>query len=69
MVKIALEIFACIGVVTIYIFAIFVTTMIAVEVIYGTENADENIYAKSANVIQLFVVMAFLIEKVMQYNK
>lgn len=66
MVKIALEIFMCIGIVVVYIFALIAATMIAVK-IQGNEYADDIDYAMTANVIQFFVMELIIAEKVVQW--
>ena len=63
MVKIALEIILCIGIAVVYIFALFVVTMISV-VILMKEDADDLDYAMTANVIQFFVMVMVIAEKV-----
>ena len=63
MVKIALEIILCIGIAVVYIFALFVVTMISVEILMK-EDADDLDYAMTANVIQFFVMVAVIAEKV-----
>lgn len=66
MVKIALEIILCIGIAVVYIFALFVVTMISVEILMK-EDADDLDYAMTANVIQFFVMVAVIAEKVVQW--
>ena len=63
MVKIALEIILCIGIAVVYIFALFVVTMISVEILMK-EDADDLDYAMTANVIQFFVMVMVIAEKV-----
>ena len=66
MVKIALEIILCIGIAVVYIFALFVVTMISVEILMK-EDADDLDYAMTANVIQFIVMVAVIAEKVVQW--
>lgn len=66
MVKIALAIFLCIGIVVIYIFTLIATTMILVK-IWGMEDADVIDYAMTANLIQFFVAVMVIAEKVVQW--
>ena len=66
MVKIILEIFLCIGLDVVYIFALFVATMILVE-IFEKKDADELDYAMTANVIQFFVMAMVIAETVVQW--
>ena len=66
MVKMALVFFVCIGIVVIYILALIATTMISVK-LFGMECADDIDYAMTANVIQFFVMMAVIVEKVGQW--
>ena len=66
MVKIALEIFLYIGIVVVYFFALIVATMILVKIL-GKEDADDLDYAMIANVIQFFVMVAVIAEKVVQW--
>ena len=66
MVKTVLEIFLCIGITVVYIFALFVATMISVKIL-GIDDADEIDYAMTANVIQFFVMVAVIAEKVGQW--
>ena len=66
MVKIALEIFMYIGIAVVYFFALIATTMILVAIL-RKEGADDLDYAMIANVIQFFVVVAVIAEKVVQW--
>ena len=66
MVKIALEIFLCIGIVVVYIFALIVATMISVKLL-GMDDPDDIDYAMTANVIQFFVMVAVIAEQVAQW--
>lgn len=66
MVKIALELFLCIGIVVVYVFALIVATMATVKIL-GIEHADDFDYAMTANVIQFFVILLFIAEKVVQW--
>ena len=66
MVKIALEIFLCIGIVVIYILALIVATMISVKIL-GKEDADDIDYAMTANVIQLWAMVMVIAERVVQW--
>ena len=66
MVKIALEIFLCIGITVIYILALIATTIISVKIL-GMDDADDIDYVMTANVIQFFVMVAVIAEKVGQW--
>ena len=66
MVKTVLEIFLCIGIAVVYIFTLFVATMISVKIL-GMDDADDIDYAMTANVIQFFVMVAVIAEKVGQW--
>ena len=66
MVKIALEIFLCIGIAVIYILALIATTIISVKIL-GIKDADDIDYAMTANVIQFFVMVAVIAGKVEQW--
>lgn len=66
MVEIALEIFLCIGIVVVYILALIAATMISVK-IFGIKNADDIDYAMTANVIQFFVMIMVIAERVVQW--
>lgn len=66
--KIALELFLCIGSCVVYVFALIVATMISVK-IFGIKDADDIDYAMTANVIQFFVILLFIAEKVAQWIK
>ena len=66
MAKIVLEIFLCIGIAVVYIFTLIVATMIAVK-IWGNVDPDDIDYAMTANVIQFFVMVAVIAEKVVQW--
>ena len=66
MVKIALEIFLCIGVVVVYILALIAATMISVKIL-GMDDADDIVYAMTVNVIQFFVMMLIIAKKVAQW--
>ena len=66
MVKIALEIFMYIGIAVVYFFALIATTMILVAIL-RKEGADDLDYAMIANVIQFFVVVTVIAEKVVQW--
>lgn len=66
MVKIALEIFLCIGIAVIYILALIATTMISVKIL-RMKDADDIDYAMTANVIQFFVMVAVIAEQVVQW--
>ena len=63
MAKIVLEIFLCIGIAVVYIFTLIVATMIAVK-IWGNVDPDDIDYAMTANVIQFFVMVMVIAEKV-----
>lgn len=66
MVKIALEILLFIGVVIIYILALIAATMISVKIL-GIKDTDDFDYAMIANVIQFFVIVVIIAEKVAQW--
>lgn len=66
MVKIALEIFLYIGIAVVYFFALIAATMILVAIL-RKEGADDLDHAMIANVIQFFVVVAVIAEKVVQW--
>lgn len=66
MVKIALEIFLCICIVVIYILTLIAITMISVKFL-GMKDADDIDYAMTANVIQLYVMVVVIAEKVAQW--
>lgn len=66
MVKTALEIFLCIVIAVVYILALIVTTIISVK-IFGMKDADDIDYAMTANVIQFFVMVLIIAEKVAQW--
>lgn len=66
MVKIALEIFLCIGFVVIYILALIAATMILVK-IQKPKDADDFDYAMTANVIQFFAMVVIIAGKVAQW--
>lgn len=66
MVKIALEIFLCIGITVIYILALIATTIISVKIL-GIKDADDIDYAMTANVIQFFVMVMVIAERVVQW--
>lgn len=66
MVKTALEIFLCIGIAVVYIFALIAATMISVKLL-GMKDADDIDYVMTANVIQFFVMVAVIAEKVGQW--
>lgn len=64
--KTALKIFLCIGIAFIYILALIFTTMIAVK-LWGNVDPDDIDYAMTANVIQFFVMVTVIAEKVVQW--
>lgn len=66
MVKIALGILLFIGVVIIYILALIAATMISVKIL-GIKDTDDFDYAMTANVIQFFVMVVIIVEKVVQW--
>ena len=66
MVKTVLEIFLCIGIADVYIFALFVATMILVKT-RGMDDADDIDYAMTANVIQFCVMVVIVAEKVSKW--
>lgn len=65
MAKIVLEIFLYIGIAVGYFFALIAATMILVKIL-RKEDADDFDYAMIANVIQFFVMVAVIVEKVGQ---
>lgn len=67
MVKIALQILLFIGIVTVYILAIIAATVILVKIFQGSETADDFDYAMTAIVIQAFVIVVIIAEKVAQW--
>lgn len=67
MVKIALQIFLVIGVSTVYILALIAATVILVKIFQGSETADDFDYAMTAIVIQAFVIVVIIAEKVAQW--
>ena len=66
MVETALEIFLCIGIVVVYILALIAATMISVKIL-GIKDADDIDYIMTANVIQFFVMVMVIAEKVVQW--
>ena len=66
MVKLALEIFLCVGIAVIYFLALIAATMISVKIL-GIKDADDLDYAMTANVIQFFVMVEVIAEKVGQW--
>ena len=66
MIKTALKIFLCVGIAFVYIFALIAATMISVK-IWGMEDADDIDYAMTANVIQFFVMVMVIAERVVQW--
>lgn len=66
MAEIALEVFLCIGIVVVYILALIAATMIFV-MIFGIKDADDIDYAMTANVIQFFVMVMVIAERVVQW--
>ena len=66
MVKIALEIFLCIGIAVVYIFALIAATMISVAILRKGD-ADDLDYAMTANVIQFFLMVIVITERVVQW--
>ena len=67
MVKIALQILLFIGIVTVYVLALIAATVILVKIFQGLETADDFDYAMSAIVIQAFVMVIIIAEKVAQW--
>ena len=67
MIKIALQIFLAIGVSTVYILALIAATVISVKICQGLENSDDIDYAMTANVIQFFVMLMIIAERVEQW--
>ena len=57
------KIFLCIGIVVVYILALIVATMIAVK-LWGNVDPDDIDYSMTANVIQFFVMLLNIAEKV-----
>ena len=66
MVKTVLEIFLCIVIAVVYIFALIAATIISVKIL-GMKDADDIDYVMTANVIQFFVIVAVIAEKVGQW--
>lgn len=66
MAEIALELFLCIGIVVVYILALIAATMIFVMIL-GIKDADDIDYAMTANVIQFFVMVMVIAERVVQW--
>lgn len=66
MIETALEIFLCVGIVVIYILALIAATMILVKIL-GIKDADDIDYAMTANVIQFFVMVMVIAERVVQW--
>ena len=66
MVKIALEIFLCICIAVMYILTLIAITMISVKIL-GMKGADDIDYAMTANVIQFFVMVMVIAERVAQW--
>lgn len=66
MAKMALEIFLCIGIIVVYVFALIVATMILVK-IWGMDDADDIDYAMTANVVQFLVMVMVIAETVVQW--
>lgn len=66
MVKTPLKIFLCIGIVVVYILVLIFTTMIVVK-LWGNVDPDDIDYAMTANVIQFFVIVVLIAEKVGQW--
>lgn len=66
MVKIALGIFLYIGIVVVYFFVLIATTMVLVKIL-GKEDADDLDYAMIGNVIQFFMMVMVITEKVAQW--
>ena len=67
MVKIALKIFLTIGIVAVYLLALIATTMLSIK-IHEIEYPDDYDYAMTANVIQFFVMVLIIAEKVVQWT-
>lgn len=66
MVKIALGIFLFIGIIINYILVLIATTMILVK-IQGSKDANDFDYVMAANVIQFFMMVVIIAEKVVQW--
>ena len=66
MVKMALKFFLCVGIVVVYILALFVATMISVKIL-GMDDADDIDYALTANAIQFFVMVTIIAGKVTKW--
>ena len=66
MVKTVLEIFLCIVIAVVYIFALIAATIISVKIL-GMKDADDIDYVMSANVIQFFVMDMVIAERVAQW--
>lgn len=68
MAEIALQIFLYVGIAVIYVLALIATTMLSIK-IRGIEYADDIDYAMTANVIQFFMMVVVIAEKVAQWMK
>ena len=66
MIKIAMEIFLCIGITIVYILSLIIATMISVKIL-GMKDADDIDYVMTANVIQFFVMVMVIAERVVQW--
>lgn len=66
MTKIVIEIFVSIGIAVFYIFALIITTIIAVRLCVKGD-IDDIDYVMTANIIQFFVIMAIIAEKVVRW--
>lgn len=64
--KTALTISASLGIVVLYFLALIIATAI-VEYIFLKGDSDDYDYAMTANVIQFFVIVVFIAEKVGQW--
>lgn len=64
--KIALVISAILGIVVLYLLALIIATTI-VEYIFRKDDADDFDYVMTANVIQFFVIVVIIAEKVGQW--
>lgn len=67
MVKTALEIFLCIGIAVGYILALIAATMIWVKILWRDDAADDFDYVMTTNVIQFFVMVVIIAEKVSKW--
>ena len=64
--KTILKILVILGIVVLYFLVLIFTTMIAVK-LWGNVDPDDIDYAMTANVIQFFVIVVLIAEKVGQW--